>query len=414
MLSLLLYSSGFAAISSGNIADVVRGPWVGSGKSTTIGVALAKNMKYVKGVFGWSGIAFMVASVAAEYIPVVQEKWFNWIGLQQTGVRLNGDNIQVLVNTGNYRFSDEVEAGLTAWIAGQTGTVHLIGRYSTYESAYQACQAYRTANGITSDLVQVNFSGGSMWKLQVGMFSSAQIYIFPFSNTLEEVKEWQNVSSSNVGVLRDILEDDLSGANGEKKQNAAKKIWEEVERLLQEKLQDGRENGLSEDALDSYKQKLYDELTQAQKDALEEAEEDPAEEPTEQANDLISMVNYLYSKIKDLLGLNDEAPDQTDLQYDEGENDSILSPGEIEQAKEDQLEETDSILDGLWNVTSGLRDDLNAKMQGLIVGGGGLCSLSFEVFGSTHYFDFCGIDLTAFRTVVIAVGIVAAMMIVIL
>jgi len=71
-------------------------------------------------------------------------------------------------------------------------------------------------------------------------------------------------------------------------------------------------------------------------------------------------------------------------------------------------------LDELWNVTGGLRDDIEAKMQNLIGAGGGLCSLSFDVFGRTCYFNFCDIDMSAIRTVVVAVGIIAAMMIVIL
>ena len=142
VMSLLSYPvNSMAVVSGANIGKVIIGDWVGSGKTTAMGIRLAASMKYVRGVLGWVGIAIMVASIAHEYIPVLQAAWFKWIGFNP-----------------NYKTSENgIEEAGTALgpTPGGTIDVSVLNYLGTSNYAYllnasetwYACVAYAVSNG---------------------------------------------------------------------------------------------------------------------------------------------------------------------------------------------------------------------------------------------------------------------------
>lgn len=120
-----------------------------------------------------------------------------------------------------------------------------------------------------------------------------------------------------------------------------------------------------------------------------------------------------FTGVKQWIGFNDAPADVTNTGIDANENETVLDePGTATEIQTKQAETT-GILDNLWDSVTNLRGRVETKLGSMINQGSGVCSVSFEFYG-THSISFCDIDWTIPRAVIICVATMAAVLIVII
>jgi hypothetical protein len=121
-----------------------------------------------------------------------------------------------------------------------------------------------------------------------------------------------------------------------------------------------------------------------------------------------------FTGLKSWIGFSDVPADVTNTGMDPNENATVLGEEGIETEVTAEQEKTTGILEGLWTATSALRIDIESKIGGMITPGSGVCSLNTSIWGVTLEFGVCDVDFSVFRTVIIAIGAIVAVMIVIM
>ena len=124
---------------------------------------------------------------------------------------------------------------------------------------------------------------------------------------------------------------------------------------------------------------------------------------------IVALAKAIANAISELLGLDEGSVNDVP----EAEtNDEIIGEGVVDDQIDDEKGIMTGFLESVWDSVDGLRDTITGKINTMI-GAGGSCSiLSTDVYGGTFSIDFCSIDWTAWRYMILAVASIAACLIV--
>lgn len=286
---------------------------------------------------------------------------------------------------GNYATYAEVDSAIT----GARNAVCGAGWTCT---ATEAIGAQKTVGSYVANLMYIwakDPGGAFHW------FYGVYVTIGGKGVTPIVVTNWNTITDSQA---KTEIDNKINASTG----NALDKgVWEWIEQKMKDQYDTAGGGGIM-DGVNPANGKTAEENL---KDAIETAisgETGPDKEGE-------GFLEQIYNLLKSLFNTTVTDP------ADPGETDStetIIGQEVIDQTITAEKEKTEGFLDDIMDSIDGLKDTVNAKITALL-GAGGTCSvLSETVYGSEVSIDFCDIDWSTWRVLILAVAALAACLIV--
>ena len=419
MILVIPFQAYSLSLSSSSIEKViVLKNYTSTAKVGVAGIRLASGLKYLKCVTGWGFVASMAATMLIDYIPTAQKAFQNWIGL--TDFSDTGTGYDYTVGSGVYMFSEAVEAEM-AYVREHIYTPSILkGRYPDYASASAArddfvCPIW----GCPSPYITYGNNswswGGVVYAIDSG---NGYYYVFFYSSTYHEEAITNPATTSDFTTE---LAADLSGANGPERQAAAQQAYHALEKELAKAVNGEAHNPDVDPYVDAYKAGLWAGLGSTVTDALEASDENVDSESGDEDTDTedASLYDKMKSALMDALGITDYVDqDISQTSLNPTENDTVLGDTPPESAPETLIDTEQStfvsLMDDFMGTVSSLRNDIVALIESVFNVSGATCNFgSVPFFDSTFELSFCDVDLSVWRTAILVVFSITAVMILI-
>lgn len=384
----------------------------------------------------WYGVGFTPASIAAivgctiaghlltKGIDYAQGKWSEWLGLKNYRIQ-NGAYQKYTPGQGwsavTGSLLETAAAGTVSYYQGQGYGITGVEWHGTATDAQNAYVAWHNSlNNFDSSLgaAVVSSNGHLKWW---GWIKDGNVKFFFTANTgyenelVNDQGSWAAESSGNVATS---YTNDLTSQNPS---SQAKAIADAVLAEIAAALQNGGGAILNQAVRDALNQAVQTDLSQAAKTALDTAGQvNPDTDITtekkaaDEATGDVPWIDKLIQKLKEALGLDVQQADVTNTSINPNENTDTIDADDITGRTDTAKQVTQTQLDTWFQGVSGLRTAIQTAVNNSINVAGGVCSIPFQVWGSAASLNFCDLDLSALRSVIIAVGMITAAVILIL
>jgi hypothetical protein len=403
----------FAALGASNVIRVSSPTWTSVGRSTIAGVNTVKAIKYVRSVTGWAGLGLMAASLAYEYMPIAQGKWFDWIGFNPN-LRLENGVVQ---HNGGSGTPARLDATTMAQIGTSLNAIYGPLYYANSAAADAGAAAIQAAYPGLFYKGAKNYNPSRFAEFSLAYAAAPYTlwcyFVWPQgagSYVAAQQGGWQTATASDLSTE---YATDLANP-GTEAGEAARRAWEAAETGLQQGVNDPGMSGNPRPAdIEDYKSRVWTDIGEDAQAALDaEVDPQPGEEATSEEAWGIDLLAILKTWWEWVTGGTPESIENVGVTA--SENETVLNSGDIAGSIESEKGITLGLLGDLKGAFTGLNTKIMTQLNEILPNGTGVCSMSTQIMGKTVTISYCNFDFTTIRGLVIGMAAIVGCMILIL
>lgn len=380
--------------------------------------------KWWKVGFGWGSLALMAGCIGWETYKALGgdpasdiAAWLNKVGLRWEGNQGQKKSGSVYQPKAGSATAASVEA-YKAWLkanyvpSSQSQLVYFYTSSALSLAAQQAAdhtgEVWLTANvqpGATGFSCTGAYGRTSDWRTRSWCYSTTPA-------DFETVDQWTNKTDTQMATEISTAWSNTTG------DAIDKEAWVALESAVVVPAVNDDPYGLVMAGVNPVTSKtLRDTLTDAvETDINDDAQEDDTDESGTLKEILKAILalpktiaTAITNSITSLFGLSETVPSAVE---ESDSQETIVGQEAINTMKSNEQEVTTGFLDDLWESVNGVKSEIDLKMQALIDINGSCSVMSESVWGATVGIDFCSIDYSALRAIMLALAAICACMIV--